>query len=57
MTEKLLEPEKKSEREGEINQCVFLLMLFSKGTEQDVRPGETGSISGRVELEKSASDL
>lgn len=48
---------KESEREGEINQCVFLLMLFSKGTEQDVRPRETGSISGLAELEKSASDL
>lgn len=32
-------------------------MLFSKRTGQDVRPRQTGSVSARAELEKSASDL
>lgn len=46
----------RGERAG-IDQLVFLLMLFSMRTEQDVRPKETRSFSARPELEKSGFDL
>ena len=45
------------ERGRGTDQCVFLLMLFSIRTEQDVSPKETGSFSARAELEKSGFDL